>query len=575
MLTSHATVWHLRRLVSARPALIAVSLLVSIWSAGLLAQNGAVIVGPVAAPPPAAATQKCTLTGSVIDSVTGEPVRKALVQLNGIQRRSAFADSDGRFLFEAVPSGSYAVFAQKPGYFNDNELQLGGTPPIEVGANSTPAVIKLTPESAISGTVTSSTGIPLEQVNVSLTYVDIREGRRHWDQTGSTPTDEDGRYRFARLRPGRYYISTAPHTPVAETTLDQPPKSGFPSTYFASAPDLASASPVELSAGEQADADFSLSEVPVYRVSGTISGYAANQGVSLQLLDQSGVLIPTGYQFSAENGRFDLPPLAAGSYVLRASSAANANQQVRAELPFHLAGDLHNLHLALAPAPVIPVVVRMEGEISSATKTSANVHGAPIGPPVSVRLISTGPGAHEAFASPENPQDPQTISLRDVEPGRYTAVVEGRESWYVASADYGEANLLNEDLVVLPSAASAPLNIVLRNDSSLISGTVNVPDTFKKQVFIVAVQERLSRVAPATTFWVPSHDPSTPSPEFSLGALAPGEYLVFAFDQPNGLEYSNREVLDKYSSHAVRVSLASGQRAKVTLDLIRSEGGAD
>ncbi|HEX8798146.1 MAG TPA: carboxypeptidase-like regulatory domain-containing protein, partial [Terriglobales bacterium] len=47
--------------------------------------------------PPA---EKFTVTGTVIDAVSGEPVRKALVQLNVVPRRTAFTDSGGRFQFE-------------------------------------------------------------------------------------------------------------------------------------------------------------------------------------------------------------------------------------------------------------------------------------------------------------------------------------------------------------------------------------------------------------------------------------------------------------------------------------------
>ena len=70
--------------------------------------------------------QKFTLTGTVVDSVTGEPIRKALVQLYCGQRRMTFSGDDGRFQFEGIPAGSYSVSAQKPGYFSQQELLRGG-----------------------------------------------------------------------------------------------------------------------------------------------------------------------------------------------------------------------------------------------------------------------------------------------------------------------------------------------------------------------------------------------------------------------------------------------------------------
>ena len=55
-----------------------------------------------------------------------------------------------------------------------------------------------------------------------------------------------------------------------------------------------------------------------------------------------------------------------------------------------------------------------------------------------------------------------------------------------------------------------------------------------------------------------------------LDSLAPGDYLIFAFDHAEGLAYSNRDVLESYASQAVRVTLSPSQRSKVALELIRT-----
>jgi len=192
------------------------------------------------------------------------------------------------------------------------------------------------------------------------------------------------------------------------------------------------------------------------------------------------------------------------------------------------------------------------------------------GPPVAVRLVGAGPGIAEAYASFDNPQSPQTLSLHNVEPGRYTAVLDAREGWYIASADYGQNNLLADDLVITSGTPPLPLTIVLRNDSASLAGVVNVPDGYASQVTIVAVPERGSKASPAVTYWYPPRDKSGPPPEFMLDSLAPGDYLIFAFDRTEGLEYSNRDVLESYASQTVRVTLSPGQRSKVALELIRT-----
>src|SRR5438552_15425577 len=61
--------------------------------------------------------QKYKLEGTVINSVTGEPVPRALVQLNGAVMETVLTGPDGRFHFAAVPEGQIAVSARKPGFF--------------------------------------------------------------------------------------------------------------------------------------------------------------------------------------------------------------------------------------------------------------------------------------------------------------------------------------------------------------------------------------------------------------------------------------------------------------------------
>ena len=522
--------------------------------------------------------EKYPLTGTVIDAVTGEPIRKALVQLSGRQRRTTFSDGDGRFQFDGILRDQVSLIAQKPGYFNEQELsRSGGVPPVEVGPKAAPVVVKLTPEAVISGKVTSATGVPLEHVSMSLNYIDVRDGRRRWQFSGWAITEEDGRFRFANLRPGTYYVCAAPYTPRAENLLavGQPPTAGYPGAYYPGVPDLASASSIQLTAGQQAEANFSLNEVPVYSISGVISGYTPGQGVGVQVFDQSGVQVPTGVQFSSENGRFDVHALAAGNYVLKATSSMGGNQPVRAELRLSLTSNVYDLHLALVPESLIPVVVRMESRPSSAQDPGGRFRRSSGGPPVSVRLVGTGPGTNEAYATYDGRQNQQSLTLRNVEPGRYSAVIDARESWYVESAEYGQTNLLTDDLVVTANSPPLPLNIVLRNDSASLTGTVHVPDGMTAPVSVVAIPEGVAKASPRTTYYSPPRDTNAGISEFLLDSLAPGDYLVFAFDHAEGLEYSNPDALQNYLSQAAHVTLAPGQQANVGLELIRTGEGAN
>ena len=68
------------------------------------------------------------LTGVVVDFETGRPVRRAIVSLRGgsVGERSIVADDAGRFAFDGVAPGRYALVANKAAYI---ESQYGARRP--------------------------------------------------------------------------------------------------------------------------------------------------------------------------------------------------------------------------------------------------------------------------------------------------------------------------------------------------------------------------------------------------------------------------------------------------------------
>ncbi|HEY4960126.1 MAG TPA: carboxypeptidase-like regulatory domain-containing protein [Terriglobales bacterium] len=519
-----------------------------------------------------ARSEKYSVSGTVINAVTGEPIRKALVQVYGVQQRTSFTDGDGRFQFDGMPAGQISLNAQKPGYFSEQEMRRQGQLPFAVGPNSDSVVLKLTPEGVISGKVTTPTGTPLENVPLSLMYLNVREGRRHYDSKGTAVTDEDGHYRFANLLPGTYYLAAEPFVPPLESVFELPPepKTGYPGVYYPGVPDLASSSPISLSAGQQAEASFSLNEVPSYNISGTISGYMPNQGVNLQLCDQSGNPVSFSYEFSPENGRFDFHGVPSGVYVLKAFSQSAPNQPVRTEARLNVASNVFNLHLALVPAIAIPISVRTESVAQSAP--GAKRYPAPPFqvPPIAVRLMATQPGLSDSYATLEGPAGAQTLILRNVEPGRYSVELMPQGIWYVQSAESGQTNLLTDELTVTAGAPVPPIEIVLRDDVATLGVIVKPSSGLDVPATIVVVPAQGSNVTPRTGQYFPSKDANGGRSESQISSLAPGEYFVLAFDHIDSVEYSNPDVLKDYLPQAAHATLSANQNARVTVDLIRT-----
>ncbi len=115
------------------------------------------------------------------------------------------------------------------------------------------------------------------------------------------------------------------------------------------------------------------------------------------------------------------------------------------------------------------------------------------------------------------------------------------------------------------------MEVALGNDAADLRGTVkdaapNVPVT------VVVVATRGVRIAPRTVSFTPQAANGSPV-EFSLSGIAPGEYLVFAFDHIDNVEYANPDALRPYLSGASHVTLTANQTAKVELDLIHTGAG--
>jgi hypothetical protein len=492
------------------------------------------------------------------------------VSLNGPVSRTAFSDSNGSFSFEGMAAGRYPLSAQKPGFFGTQERGQRNAL-IEVGPNLQPPTILLAPESIIFGRLLDANGQPIESVGVRLVQHVVRNGALRWEQRGFANSDDEGTFRFANLQPGTYFLSAGPDVSHKEGLFadDGQPRNGWPGVYYPGAPDLASAAPVRITAGQHVEADITMNRVPLYMVSGMVSGYMPGQHVSLLVQNSSGDNVGVGTEFHSDTGLFEVH-LPAGNYRIRAISQVD-EQQLRADVRLAVNNNLTQLHIALQPAVSMPIHVRMEDHSQTTSPapgrsgSSQYVIGAM---PANVHLIASEPGGSDAYSVATGPAANRAVSLRGVEPGRYTAEISSYGGWYVESAQCGNTNLLTEDLIVGPST-NCSVEVTLRNDAGTLNGTIKSSGGVESgTVLLVPVRRR--NVVQAVGFY--SATPSA-QPQFSTSSLAPGEYLVFAFDNIDGVEYSNPEALQPYISQATAVTISGGQTAKVTVPLIQTGAG--
>jgi Carboxypeptidase regulatory-like domain len=102
----------------------------------------------------------CTLQGSVVDSISGQPVPHAFVRLTSPSPRATLTDSEGKFQFESLAAGSVTLEGEKPGFLTRDPLGRWSLPSVtlQLTPNNSPAILKLIPEGVITGQVSDENG---------------------------------------------------------------------------------------------------------------------------------------------------------------------------------------------------------------------------------------------------------------------------------------------------------------------------------------------------------------------------------------------------------------------------------
>jgi len=535
----------------------------------------------------------CTLRGSVVNAVSGQPVARALVRLSG-DSRATFTDSEGKFQFNGLPVGSFTLLAEKPGFLGSDSG--GSRSPVLASINLAPdspdAVVKLTPESVVFGQVLDEKGEPLEGFTVALFSRNPTTGGLFSAPYQRFVTDDQGKFRIAGLFPGSYYLAVrAEQQPVLRSSQKSAAPMGFALAFYPGVSGPSAAVRLKLRAGSTMQANFSLKREPLVQLSGAVTGYAPKEQVTLELQDSSGASEASDVIFDPATGSFHtkwIPPgvynLAAqssgastgvvepntggasGSFFLSVQSsdvdqAGASSRPAYAGLHVNATSSLSSLRLVLQPTVDIPIVIR--------NLPAANSEGPP-SVPFSLALVSKEDElmgfnrsvSAENSSRPESSGDARMI-FSGVVPGTYELAVEspsGAEV-YTESAFWGSTDLLHNDLVLDSSGSIPPIELAVRDDGAALNGAVSFSDLpVPAQVVLLSENRRRPRIVPAA-----------PSGEFEVSGLAPGVYRVFAADASAGYDYTDPAFLQKISSKIQEVTLAPKQSASITLELATEE----
>ena len=541
------------------------------------------------------------LEGIVTVAGTDEPVSGAVVELkwNGggaVDALFAATQTNGRFLFRAVPPGEYLVVATRNGYL---PAELGQRSPTRRGVplslapaqQVTGVRVAMTPTAAISGRILDGSGLPMPGVAVQLVRPMFQDGRKTMSVMKSMVTNDLGEYRIFWVTPGSYYVNVIPppDTPAGggiplvlnpygqpagrslwsdqQNVTARPIGNGLKETeaylpiFFPGTVDENDATPVELQPGADVRGiDIRLTPVRAWRVQGLVLNGTTRQPAPGAALLMVSLTSGRALQTTADAlGMYSIPRVPSGPYALLgllqpAGLARLTNIEVRNA----------DIDTRVELQPYLTVSGRLSGPNPPALTVRLSMDFPILNPP----QFSATPAADGSF------------TFRTVPPGDYRvfvapilvpqlppppAVPSSLQATYVKSIRMGGADVLNGRLRI-DEQPTTMLEVTVASDVGSLNGRVlnsrQEPATGATVVLLPQVEHRLLRT---DLYRVAG---TNHLGQFVMESLPPGEYRVFAFENVEDRQWQDPAFIRRYEEMGRAVSIGENQKQVVEITSI-------
>lgn len=540
----------------------------------------------IAAAQSADADKPARVEGHVV-SITGEPVKKATVVMQGSQytegqplKRFTYvetSDSSGAFVFPSLPTGFYILSAERTGFSAnatrpDERMQF----PLSDGDVRHDIEIKMVPLAAISGRVVDQEGDPLSDLTVAVIHGGYGlAGRLLLATLNSAMTNDRGEFRIGDLDAGRYYVivrkaRNQPVRAVGEIRWDATAPGVDVNTFYPSGLGFKEATPVDLTPGaELRGIDIHMRRSRVYSIGGKIVDATTGKPSTL-----TATIVPKndveagGFNYRnvtprSPDGDFDLPGFLPGDYAIQVSPNNAQHLTCRSEVTV-VDGDVDGVVCSLSPAAEITGIISAEdGDLAALLRTPEDRRPPPSTPRATLEEIDQN---LTIAGSPS--KDDGTFTIENIAPAKYwVRAIALPLGTYAKSIRFGEQDVMNTP-IDLTSGAGGKLDVVL--STKVASIRVQVHDA-QGQPASPAMVLAWPKVLLGMNLQYGSKNAGVERDgTASLKDLAPGEYYVAAWDADatDPFVWQNPEFLAKIESHAKTVRLAESAQESVDLTVI-------
>jgi hypothetical protein len=530
----------------------------------------------------AQADDKCSIEGTVVNAITGDPLNKVHLMLLPVDLGSgttygAATDAAGHFLMDQLDPGRYTFQASRNGfvaqsYSPDGNPRRLSPLTLASGQKMKELVFKLTPQGVVIGRVIDEDGEPLAGVNIQPLVLQYQRGRRQLQPAGSTSTNDSGEFRLHNLAPGKYVI-TAWLTPrnillkerVVGSARSVPvANEGYVATYYPSAPNPDNAAQVEISPGAQISGiNIALVRTHTVSVKGHASVPVKESGlvaaVSLMARDSSILLPnqPTPAGAIDTRGNFEIRGVPSGSYLLRSTYTVDGKSYA-ARQPLEVRdSDIEGIELTLQPP------LELSGHL--VIEDGADLHGASL----SVLLSREQPFGGAAAQV----KNDLTFTMQNLQRDSYDISVQGLpQDFYLKSVSAGGQDV-TETGIELAGGAPEDLTVTINQNGGVVEGSVqNGKDEPAAEALVTLIPNNTkSQSIPG--FYKTAY--TDQNGHFTLHGVRPGDYKIYAWEDAESDAYQDPDFVKPHESAGEALSIKERAHENVQLKLIPAEDSAD
>lgn len=523
-----------------------------------------------------------TITGTVVDAATGQPVAGVHVSSTsggpGSNFVGALTGRDGVYRLENVSAGAIHMILNVDGYKMISEPEGRATFPLHAGETLRRDFV-IHPQSRIYGRLLDrETGKPItghavlavriEAERPAQTFTLYRDGTQTGDQ-----------FNCANLDPGDYFLEVEPDVQPdfvfpASASPKPAPNKVYGQAWYPGVPSLEMATPIHVSEGESRRVDISLRSRETHSLSGVISAPRDLQNVPITIAVQSGQPLEGWVAEMPTPGSFRIDNLPPGKYQmsLKGGKPANKSRSLRD----------YNLAALDASGPGVPPAVDEVGDASfeiedhdvdefkASLAPYAGVAGefrmleqdAKLPPKLGVAMVPVEPGI-PMFVHLDQAAHDGRFRQAWLHPGTgfWPTVIGLPKGYAVAQVIFDGATAANSIMTLID--LDTPLTFVLTSRPGAVTGGVHDPEQ--------------NPVRGATILLLPDPLPQKPDPEtlrtqtsgqngrFSFTDLAPGKYRAVLLKDGDRPQQGDVNFLRQLASDTEPIEVTAGQATRVDL----------